>query len=220
MWHLPRHGLGIETMDQVNALLFPVFNAGANPPPAIVALARFSADWLLYIVVLGLILAWIRQGADDRRRVLDTVLTAVIALAINFAIAASWYHPRPFELGIGHQLLAHGPETSFPSDHATILFAIALGMIRARGGRLWSFALLASALAVAWARVYLGVHWPMDMVGSFAVALGAAALVGRVSDSRPVAALRLVAFGLYDGCLDLMRIPPRLSPRSGRGSRS
>jgi undecaprenyl-diphosphatase len=36
--------------------------------------------------------------------------------------------------------------------------------------RLWSGAvLMVAAVAIAWSRVYLGVHWPLDMVGGFLV---------------------------------------------------
>jgi hypothetical protein len=46
-------------------------------------------------------------------------IATLLALAVNFTIAALWYHPRPFELGIGHQLIEHAVATSFPSDHGT-----------------------------------------------------------------------------------------------------
>ncbi|EJK37092.1 phosphatase PAP2 family protein, partial [Klebsiella pneumoniae] len=55
-------------------------------------------------------------------------------------------------------------DDSFPSDHGTVSFTFALAFLFWH--RLWSGALLmAIAAAIAWSRVYLGVHWPLDMVG-------------------------------------------------------
>ena len=64
----------------------------------------------------------------------------------------------------------HAPDDSFPSDHGTVIFTFALAFLFWH--RLWSGALLmVVAAAIAWSRVYLGVHWPLDMVGGFLVGL-------------------------------------------------
>ncbi|WP_369072325.1 phosphatase PAP2 family protein, partial [Escherichia coli] len=53
---------------------------------------------------------------------------------------------------------------SFPSDHGTVIFTFALAFLCWH--RLWSGSLLmVLAVVIAWSRVYLGVHWPLDMLG-------------------------------------------------------
>lgn len=87
----------------------------------------------------------------------------------NQLIGLVWQHPRPFMIGLGHTFLPHAPDSSFPSDHATVFAGIALTLLL--GGARWlgGFTVLAGAL-VAWARVFLGVHFPLDKFGAAAVA--------------------------------------------------
>lgn len=73
-------------------------------------------------------------------------------------------------LGIGQHFLAHAPTPSFPSNHATIAFIFAFGFLFWL--RNWiGLLLFILAFIIAWARIFLGVHWPLDMVGAFLVAI-------------------------------------------------
>jgi len=74
-------------------------------------------------------------------------------------------------MGLCKPLISHGPETSFPSDHATLLFGAALALLFRSGWRLQGIFFLAVAMAGAWGRIYTGLHFPLDIVGSFVVAL-------------------------------------------------
>lgn len=88
---------------------------------------------------------------------------------LNQLIGPVWYHPRPFELGPGHTLASHSPETSFPSDHAAVFSSVTLALLRQPGLRYWGFALLPISLLVAWSRIWLGLHFPLDMLGPLLV---------------------------------------------------
>ena len=90
-------------------------------------------------------------------------------------LSAVVWAPRPFVDGGAFNVLGHAPDSGFPSDHATLAFALAFGLLRRRPPslpRAW-LALLAVAVAVGWARVFLGAHHPVDIVGGAAVALAA-----------------------------------------------
>jgi undecaprenyl-diphosphatase len=99
-------------------------------------------------------------------------LALVIAIGINQAIGYVAFTPRPFVVGLGTQLIEHRDSSSLPSNHATIFFTYAAVLLllskRALG---LVFGLL--GLLVAWSRIYLGIHYPIDM--------GAAALTSLVA---------------------------------------
>lgn len=152
------------------------------------------------------------MGGPVRFVLLNATATALLGLGAAQVITLVWDHPRPFEVGLGHQFMRQAPEASFPSDHATLLFGLALPLLAARATRRWGGAFLTLGIGTAWARVYLGVHFPFDMLGGLVVA--AAAMV-------PVVALRGPLYGhfyplvtgLYENILRGLRLPVALFPR-------
>ena len=201
-----------EPIESWNEWLFALVNAGASSPPGLVALARVIAEGAPTLAALMLVLLWVRQGRAVRLALLDATATALVGLAIAQVIVALWYHPRPVELGLGRQFLDHAPEASFPSDHATLLFGLALPLVFERAARPFGLAFLALALGTAWARVYLGVHFPADMLGGLAVALVAGG--GIVALRGPLhGRLYPAVLGLYDRVLRKLHLPEALFPR-------
>ena len=82
-------------------------------------------------------------------------------------------------IGLGHTLISHAADSSFPSDHLTLLWAVAFSFLMHRSPRLAGIALALLGLPVAWARIYLGVHFPLDVVGAALVAVLSAWLAFR-----------------------------------------
>jgi undecaprenyl-diphosphatase len=106
----------------------------------------------------------------------------------------------------------HQPETSFPSDHATFLWAIGFGLIATGAWRRWGLVISGLGLSTAWARVYLGVHFPLDMAGALLLALIGAA-VARAAQPRLTASLLPWLERTYEALLRLSRLPPSIFPR-------
>jgi undecaprenyl-diphosphatase len=165
--------------EQFNLHLFSALNAHAGLSGWPLFAALFTAEWLIALVPISLVLLWISGNATQREAAVRASLAVAAALAVNAMAGLLWYHPRPFVTGIGHTFMHHAPDSSFPSDHATILFTVALvfafsqsDVARRIGG-----ILLPVSVAVAWSRVFLGVHYPMDMVGALVVSAFMAMLV-------------------------------------------
>lgn len=88
------------------------------------------------------------------------VAAAVLVRVLQEPLSRWWDRPRPFEAGYA-PLLAHGRGGSFPSNHAAGAFALASAFagVPGYGPVLW---VLAGWLALA--RVYCGLHHPVDVV--------------------------------------------------------
>ena len=96
----------------------------------------------------------------------STLAIALAGLLINQAIGLFWQTPRPFVLGIGHTLIPHTPDSSFPSDHLTVMWSVAFSFLMHQRPRFAGVLLALLGLPMAWARIYLGVHFPLDMAGA------------------------------------------------------
>lgn len=157
--------------------LFQSLNAPSHPPAALLTAARFAAQDLILVPPLLLIAGWLWRRQAPRLALVHAALAALLGLVINQVIGLVVFEPRPFVVGIGHQFLAHAADSSFPSDHLTVFWSVAFALLLHRGWRRAGFALVLLGLPVAWARVYLGVHWPVDMLGAALVALTSALLL-------------------------------------------
>jgi undecaprenyl-diphosphatase len=157
----------IETL---NLELFSLINASAEVKPWIIHLAIFIANDLLYLVLGLLVFLWCFGDLANKERALRAVLLTSIALGVGYLISLYYPHSRPFVLGVGHTLIEHSATASFPSNHMLIFSTIALSYLSV-GRRVAGGILLLMAFAVAWSRIYIGVHFPLDMLGAFGVAL-------------------------------------------------
>ena len=75
-------------------------------------------------------------------------------------------------ISLGRTWIASAADSSFPSDHMTVFTAVGLTLLLGRASILVTTTLVAGVL-VACARVYLGVHFPLDMVGAVVVVVAA-----------------------------------------------
>ncbi|MCA1248716.1 undecaprenyl-diphosphatase [Massilia sp. MS-15] len=167
-------------VEHLNLILFAVLNAPAGLDGWPLLGAIFAAEWLIYLVPLSLVVLWLAGGGPVREAALRAFVAAMCALALNNLIGQLWYSPRPFVLEAGHTFLLHAADSSFPSDHATSIFSVALVLAFSGvpAARRTGWLLLPLALVVAWSRVYLGVHWPKDMAGALAMSAAMALLAG------------------------------------------
>lgn len=157
-------------MTSFNLLLFQAINAPTNGNAIVTAFAIFFAEYAIWLLPLGLALAWLRGNEPLRRSVVEAIVGAALALVLAEAIRMAWYHPRPFAMGIGHKLVEHAADSSFPSEHLTLLAAVALCLCLRPASRGFGAVLLALVPFVAWARICVGVHFPLDMLGAAVVA--------------------------------------------------
>ena len=170
------HMQTMNSIETFNQTLFLHINGGDSTPAWLVQVAIGVADYLIDLIPLLLLGLWL-WGRHTRRSVaIKACLVALIGVAANQAIGALWQHPRPFMIGLGHTWMSHAADSSFPSDHMTVFGGIGLTLLF-DGAIAWGIGTLLAGLCVAWARVFLGVHFPLDMAGALSVAAIVYALV-------------------------------------------
>jgi undecaprenyl-diphosphatase len=157
--------------EQLNLYLFSSLNAQAGLSGFPLFAALFAAKWLIAVAPITLALLWMSGNMKDREAAVRAALAVAGALAVNGVIGLLWFHPRPFVTGIGHTFMHHAPDSSFPSDHATIMLTVSLVLAfsQSAAARRIGAWLIPLSLVVAWSRVFLGVHYPMDMIGALLV---------------------------------------------------
>ncbi|MGX1131632.1 undecaprenyl-diphosphatase [Streptomyces glaucescens] len=143
---------------------------------------------LLAVVLLVLWCWWTgRRRAGSAEEAASSVaalvwapLAAGVAVLVNVPIRGFVERPRPFMEHDGLEVLVTGKtDYSFVSDHATITMAIAVGLFVAN--RKYGLVGIGLALFEGFCRVYMGVHYPTDVVGGFALGTAVALLLSPVA---------------------------------------
>ncbi|MFZ6813393.1 undecaprenyl-diphosphatase [Undibacterium sp. Rencai35W] len=158
-------------MEQLNQNLFLWLNYSAHPSQIIVNLAIFFAEYSIFLIPIFLITTWLRGDESTRKLLLEAVCAGLVGLLINQIISALWQHPRPFMMGLGRTLIPHVADSSFPSDHLTLLWCVSFSLLRYQPFRSIGAVFSLLGLPMAWARIYLGVHFPFDIVGAILIAI-------------------------------------------------
>ncbi|MEU3049473.1 MULTISPECIES: phosphatase PAP2 family protein [unclassified Streptomyces] len=172
---------------------FPVTEAsGANPDVSLLydinGLAKDAPGWfdrtmefvgeygiMLALVLVALWCWWSVRRSGTREDSVAAVaglvwapLAAGIALLVNIPIRGFVQRPRPFYDHDGLEVLVQGKtDFSFVSDHSTMAMAIAAALFITH--RRFGAVALVLAAAEGFCRVYMGVHYPTDVIGGFAL---------------------------------------------------
>jgi len=163
----------------VDLWLLQVLNGFAGLSDAIEDPFEFLASQgeLLFVVLLAA--AFLAKGrfgsVKARHGVVAAALSALLALAVAHLISGMWDRPRPFEAHHVQLFIAPSGDPSFPSDHATGAFAIAVALLLRNRSVGWLAIAMAAVISIS--RVAVGVHYPSDILGGALIgALAALAL--------------------------------------------
>lgn len=158
------------SLDQLNLYLFHLLNVPDQASIWMINYASLIAHDLVYVFLLIFAIAWLRGSHEVKTGIIKAAIFTAITLSISEVLSAVLNTPRPFVMEVGRTLIEHAPTGSFPSNHMSIFSGIAFAYYFSAQRDLGRI-LLWTAWLVAWSRVYVGVHFPIDMVGAFLIAL-------------------------------------------------
>jgi len=134
--------------------------------------SNFTANWrsVLLVIACSLIVLW-RLGKHEAILIIGAGISSLLGFVIKMLVD----RPRPTDDLVQVWVIIH--EGSFPSGHsffAVVLFGLmayfAFTRLRRRGLRMLAFSSpLMLILLIGASRVYLGAHWPSDVLGGYAV---------------------------------------------------
>jgi undecaprenyl-diphosphatase len=174
-------------MTDLNRSLFRLVNDVWTSPtldPFMILLGSINEYGVVWLVLLGALAAL--GGKTDRWAALAGLAAMVMGLAFSEVLKSIVMQPRPFVSLTDVRLLVSPPGSySFPSVNATYAFAAFSGTsLTARRllGRLpvWGWGFLALAVAVSYSRVYVGVHYPGDVLSGAIIGLSIGWLVASI----------------------------------------
>jgi len=185
-------------MDNPNTSVLDAINDLAGKSSFLDSLGKFAAQDLVYVIIaLGaVLLVWLL--VQRIRFAFEVAIILVIAVGLSLVIGRGiqhlWFEARPW---VDHpdtvKLISHSADASFPSDHCLVAGAIAAVVLLA--SRVAGIIAIVLAVLIAWGRVFVGVHYPGDVLAGLAIG----------------AACGVVTWFIVRGVLR------RLSPTSGLG---
>jgi undecaprenyl-diphosphatase len=143
-----------------------------------------------YVIGIAAVCLWLlaRPGGDRKWKLAagSALGAAALGLLVNRLISSAWHRDRPFQThDVAHVWGPRKTDASFPSDHASAAFgiAVAVAVLDPLAGAIF----LVLAVLIAIGRVVVGEHYPGDVIAGAAIGTVSALVVIRLA--RPVIAL-------------------------------
>ena len=167
----PLRPMPLDSVIALHAQLFHALNpdvVAGGSVPLVIGVARFASEVLPPVLIGALFAALVLAPNHVRRRILLVLASMALAWLAARAIQVLWPQPRPFALDVGEAWLAHAHSPSLPSMHATVAAVFALSLSMSFG---WRMAVVTVPLAglIAWSRICLGLHFPVDVLAGLLV---------------------------------------------------
>ncbi|MET8572855.1 phosphatase PAP2 family protein [Streptomyces sp. NPDC004783] len=169
-------------------LLYDINGLAKDAPHWFDRVMEFVGEYgLLFAIALLVLWCWWgvrRRGGEDAASSVAALvwapLAAGVAVLVNVPIRGFVERPRPFNDHEGLEVLVAGKDDfSFVSDHATLCMALAVALFVAN--RKFGIGAIVLAVFGGFIRVYMGVHYPTDVIGGFALGTAVALLLSPVA---------------------------------------
>ncbi|MGL6033223.1 MAG: undecaprenyl-diphosphatase [Kurthia gibsonii] len=164
----------------MNYELLKAINDLAGKSSVVDAIMIFATNYAVPVFAIVLLMMWFFGKEYMKKTVVYSALSGVLGILINVLISKIYFEPRPFvthdDLNV---LVDHARDASFPSDHTTGAIALAFA-IALRNKRI-GIVMMVFALITGFSRMYVGNHYPSDVVVGIVIGLLVAYTVNKLA---------------------------------------
>ncbi|MEH7012316.1 undecaprenyl-diphosphatase [Neobacillus niacini] len=139
----------------------------------------FIAEYMVVFLAMVVFTFWFTRKHKNRIMVICGSITFVVAEIIGKVAGKIHSNHQPFaELSNVNKLIEKAVDNSFPSDHTILFFSFCVTFWLFRGGRGFIWVLLAFLVGIS--RIWVGVHYPADILVGAMISIVSAFVVFRV----------------------------------------
>ncbi|HFK1401987.1 phosphatase PAP2 family protein [Bacillus thuringiensis] len=162
----------------MNYKMFRAINRLAGRNSTLDTFMIFISQKTRFLYIFLLALMWFRNNSY-KKIILFAGLSVGFALFINCFIQLFYFKPRPFVIHRVRLLIPSKNNSSFPSKHTVLAFALASSVLlreRLFGSIMWFLAIL-----TGFSRIWLGHHYPFDIIGSAFIGILTSIAIGNAT---------------------------------------
>lgn len=162
-------------------IVFQFINSLAGKSKILDWLGVFLADYLGYfLILLAVLLVLTRKEWKQRFYFFFLAALSVILSRgiITETIRFFYSRLRPFSVLEIQPLIQHDLGGSFPSGHMMFYFALAFAVFLVH--KRWGRRFLVAALLIGLARIFVGVHWPLDIIGGAIIGIVSVLIIRKI----------------------------------------